>query len=68
MQKWEYALFGWGPEPEDLRRVVFTTGTVWDLNSSDEYWAVLGRLGDEGWEMVAQVNTWSLMFKRPKLG
>jgi hypothetical protein len=71
MGKWEYAMFDWeGAKMGNIRRVRFTDGQTWNKIGNDELLSVIGRLGDDGWEMVAHClaagttwNTW--YFKRP---
>jgi hypothetical protein len=73
--KWEYANLEW----EDVKRgghraVRFTHRDPWlRLPAGDaDFYAVMRALGDDGWEMVAQIrpsrtashNTW--WFKRPQ--
>ena len=76
MQRWEYARFIWGgEEARDPRRVGFTYGDPWSVGS-DDFWATMRRLGDEGWELISTAKiagsserpyteSWIMYFKRP---
>ncbi|MCC7104263.1 MAG: hypothetical protein IT307_03905 [Chloroflexi bacterium] len=68
MQAWEFALLSWGRE---LTEVGFTHHDTWRGLSGSEFWDVLRRLGDEGWEMVSSLEDLSgdrslYWFKRPQ--
>ena len=66
MQRWEFGLLTWG---EGKTEVGFTHHERWRGLAQEEFWEVLRRLGDEGWEMVSALEepTRSLYwFKRPQ--
>ena len=50
MRSWEYALLTWS---SDETKVGFTHHESWRKLNGEEFWDVLRRLGDEGWEMVS---------------
>jgi hypothetical protein len=50
MPSWEYALLSWSTEE---MKVGFTHHESWRKLDREEFWDVLRRLGDEGWEMLS---------------
>lgn len=65
MQRWEYATLE-SRGSYDIR-INFSHGPSWAKVGYKEYWTVLKRLGDEGWEMVCAsgIDASLLHFKRP---
>lgn len=76
MQRWEFAHMNWVASVAATdTHVRFTHGAEW-ADEADA-WAVLRRLGDEGWELVGHtvhepdgigpgISTQGFWFKRPR--
>jgi hypothetical protein len=53
MQSWEFALLTWQP---GRTAVGFTHHETWRALAGEEFWDVMRRLGDDGWELVSAIE------------
>jgi hypothetical protein len=68
MQHWEFAMLTWGGGET---QVGFTHHESWRHQAGEEFWEIMRRLGDEGWELVSTTQAAGgesslYWFKRPQ--